>query len=124
MQYAVIKSGGKQYKVSVGDLVEVERLTSKPNSKFEFEEVLLIVDDNKTTIGNPFVKNIKVWGTVVENFRGPKIRVTKYKAKVRFRRVNGHRQELTKVKIEGIGTQVKPTGSKNIKTTKKISEAK
>lgn len=102
MKYAIIKSGGKQYKVSEGDIIKVERLSVKPNQDFIFEDVLLCVLDNSPKIGKPRVSNVTVKGKVLEEIRGEKIRVSKYKAKVRHRRTTGHRQYLSKVKIEKI----------------------
>lgn len=98
--YAVIKSGGKQYKVSVGDTIELQKLPGE-DSKVNFEEVLLLVDDKGIKIGNPNVK-AKVIGKVVESKKGDKVRVAKFKSKVRFRRVTGFRPQISVVKIEKI----------------------
>ena len=104
MDYAVIKSGGRQFKVSLGDTIEIDRLSNlKPNDKIEFADVLLLVSDKNISLGRPTLKEgAKVTGTVVGHIRGEKIRVAKFKAKVRYRRVTGHRQALTRVKIEKI----------------------
>lgn len=102
MKYAVIKLAGKQYTVKPGDIIETERLNLKPKDKFTIEEVLLAVSDANTKVGTPQVKGITVKATVLDNVRGEKIRVSKFKAKVRYRRVTGHRQTLSKVQIDDI----------------------
>lgn len=100
MNWAVIKTGGKQYKVSEGETVAIEKLEGK-DDKVTFEQVLLI-DGEKLQIGLPFVEKAKVTGKILENFRGPKIRVVKFKPKAKYTRTTGHRQNLTKVLIEKI----------------------
>lgn len=102
MKYAVVKSGGKQYKVSEGDVIEVDRLALEQDSKVVFNDVLLIVTDSGVKIGKPTVAGEKVEGKLLENIKGDKIRVSKFKSKVRFRRVNGFRASLSKVQIEKI----------------------
>ncbi|MBI4080683.1 MAG: 50S ribosomal protein L21 [Candidatus Levybacteria bacterium] len=104
MKYAIIRTGGKQYKVNEGDIITVERLSVKPNESVTFSEVLLYTADGTVKVGNPLVANMTVSGKVLDNVRGEKIRVSKYKAKVRYRRVHGHRQALSTVQIETIGT--------------------
>lgn len=103
MKYAVIKSGGKQYKVSEGDVIEVERLQAEPKSKVTFQDVLLVVEDGTPKVGSPTLAGVTVVADVVDNVRGEKIRVSKFKSKVRYRRVTGHRQALTRIKIASIG---------------------
>ena len=107
MEYAIVKTGGKQYKVSKDSVIEVERLTSKPGEKFSFEEVLLYVKDGKAKLGKPTIKGSVVKAEVLEHFKGEKLRIAKFKAKAKYRRVTGHRQYLTKVKILDILTAVK-----------------
>lgn len=102
MKYAVIKLAGKQYKVKEGDIIETERLNLKPKDKLTIEDVFLTISDKDTKVGNPKVKGAKVKATVLDNIRGEKIRVSKFKAKVRYRRVTGHRQSLSKVQIDDI----------------------
>lgn len=102
MEYAVIKTGGKQYKVTKDSVIEVERLDVKPGESLTFEEVLLHVSDGASKIGKPKVSGVKVKATVLEHFKGDKLRISKFKAKSKYRRVTGHRQYLTKVKISGI----------------------
>jgi large subunit ribosomal protein L21 len=100
--FAVIKSGGRQYKVSVGDTLEVNRLHVEDGEQVKIEEVLLISDANSTMIGTPFVENAMVLATAVRQARGKKIIVFKYKPKKRYRHRRGHRQELTILSIDDI----------------------
>ncbi|OGY41896.1 MAG: 50S ribosomal protein L21 [Candidatus Buchananbacteria bacterium RBG_13_36_9] len=101
---AIIKTGGKQYKVKEGDKIDIEKLEGKEGKKVEFKEVLLVADENgkEVEIGTPVVKGKKVSGAIVNQFRDDKITVIKYKAKSRYRRKKGHRQHKTLVKIESI----------------------
>lgn len=100
--YAIIEACGKQYKVQEGDIVFMERLDEEEGKKVTFDNVLLISDDKKTTVGTPNVKNAKVTATVVGHGKGKKILVFKYKAKKNERKRRGHRQAYTKVQIEKI----------------------
>ena len=102
MKYAIIKTGGKQYKVAEGDVIEVDKLP-EGDGKIVFEEVLLLVTDNGVKVGKPTISGEKVEGKILGNFKGTKIRVSKFKSKVRYRRVSGFRASLTKVQIEKIG---------------------
>jgi len=101
---AIIKTGGKQYKVKEGDKIDIEKLEGKEGKKIEFKDVLLVADENgkEVEIGNPTLKGKKVSGTIDKQFRDDKITVIKYKAKSRYRRKLGHRQHKTLVKIEAI----------------------
>jgi large subunit ribosomal protein L21 len=99
MKYAVISTGSKQYKVSEGDIIEIDRLAVKPQDSYTFPEVLLYVDGDKKLIGTPVVSTVTVTGEIIENKKGKKIRVAKFKAKARYRKVIGFRSSLTKVKI-------------------------
>jgi len=107
MEYAIIKTGGKQYKVSKGSVIEVERLSFKPGEKFSLEEVFLCVTDGKVKLGKPKVSGAKITATVLEHLKGEKLRISKFKAKAKYRRTTGHRQYLTKIKILDILTAVK-----------------
>jgi len=104
MKYAVIKTGGKQYKVTEGQIIEVEKLDSDGKS-FVFEEVLLVVDGEKVELGMPTVSGMKVYADVIEEVKGDKIEVFKYKSKSRYRKHTGHRQKYTQLKINGIGVK-------------------
>lgn len=100
--FAVIKSGGRQYKVSVGQTLEVNRLPVDDGAQVKFEEVLLISDANNSMIGTPLVDNAVVLATAVKQDRGEKLIVFRYKAKKRVRHKRGHRQELTVLSIDDI----------------------
>jgi large subunit ribosomal protein L21 len=100
--FAVIKTGGKQYKVQEGDVINVEKLSMKKDKKVTFDKVLLVEDEGKTLIGTPFVENALVRAEVIENFRDKKVIVFKKKRRKQYRRTRGHRQELTRIKIEEI----------------------
>ena len=102
MKYAVIKTGGKQYKVSEGDVIQVDRLLEDKDGTVNFNEVLLKVSDGSIKIGNPFLKGEKVSGKLLSQVKGDKIRVQKYKSKVRYRRTTGFRSSLSKVSIDKI----------------------
>lgn len=104
MKYAVIRTGGKQYRVSEGDIIEVDRLSGEANGKVIFEEVLLLSDDSGVKLGKPVLKE-NVEGKIIEQTKGDKIYVAKYKAKVRYRRRTGFRSSLTKIQIEKIGNK-------------------
>lgn len=98
--YAVIKIGGKQFRVSEGDTIEVQKLDSK-DGRVELNEALLLVTDKDVKVGKPTLKT-KVVGRVLKNFKGEKIRVAKFKAKSRYRRTAGFRPLLSLLKIEKI----------------------
>src|SRR5258706_10527713 len=102
MKYAVIISGNKQYKVSEGDIIEVEQLSVEAQDSYTFSKVLLYVDGENKTIGTPILTDIVVTGGVVGNLKGKKVRVAKFKAKARYRRVRGFRPSITQIKIEKI----------------------
>lgn len=107
MEYAVIKTGGKQYRVSKDSIIEVERFDVNVGENLTFEDVLLHVIDGTSKIGKPRVSGVTVKATVLEHLRGDKLRISKFKAKSKYRRVTGHRQYLTKIKILDILTSVK-----------------
>ena len=100
--YAVIVSGGKQYKVSEGDVIRVEKLEVEEGAKVSFDQVLLI-NDGFLKIGTPTVQGAKVSGTVLQNGKGKKVIVYRYKRKSGYHKKNGHRQLFTEVKIDKIG---------------------
>jgi large subunit ribosomal protein L21 len=101
-KYVIVNLAGKQYRLSEGDEFLVDRVDSEEGKTFSVKEVLLIKDGDQLTIGTPFVDGIAVKFKVLENFRGKKIRVAKFKAKSRYRRVKGHRQHLSKLKLVSI----------------------
>lgn len=100
--YAIIKTGGKQYKVAIGDVIKVEKLNVEAGEAFTFEEVLSIVDGEEMRVGQPFLAGAKVTAKVTEHGKGKKIRIFKYKAKSNYRKRQGHRQPYTEVSIETI----------------------
>jgi large subunit ribosomal protein L21 len=100
--YAVIATGGKQYRVSEGEIVKVEDLGVDAGTAVEFKEVLLVKTDDKTCIGQPLVEGATVAGVVAENGQGDKVLVFKYKKKKQYRRTRGHRQHYSAVRIEKI----------------------
>ena len=100
--YAVIESGGKQYRVSEGDAISVEKLPYQVGDEVEFDRVLLVSGEDGVTIGQPIVKGAKVVAKVESEGRGRKILVWKYRPKQRYRRRQGHRQAYTCLRIEKI----------------------
>lgn len=99
--YAIIKTGGKQYCVEEGKVITIEKLDVEAGAEVAFDEVLLVSRDS-VKIGQPTVAGAKVTGKVLEQGKGAKIRIFKYKAKSNYRRRQGHRQPFTKVQIEKI----------------------
>ena len=100
--YAIIATGGKQYRVSEGDVIYIEKIDAQVDSTVSFD-VLLVGNDGDVKIGTPVVEGVKVEGKVVGQVRGEKIVVFKYKSKKNYRRKQGHRQPYTKVEITKIG---------------------
>ncbi|HTO68531.1 MAG TPA: 50S ribosomal protein L21 [Myxococcota bacterium] len=99
--YAVVRSGGKQFRVSPGDVVDVERVEGEPGQSIELGEVLLVGGD-KLVVGKPLVAGAKVMAKIEGDSAGPKIRIFKYKRRKRYRLTKGHRQHFTRVRIESI----------------------
>ena len=100
--YAIIKTGGKQYRVAEGDVIMVEKLAAEAGETVAFDEVLAVVDGANTKVGKPLVEGAKVTAKVEAQGKAKKILVFKYKAKSNYRRRQGHRQPFTKVVIEKI----------------------
>lgn len=101
--YAVIQTGGKQYKVSEGTILKVEKLEAEAGDKITLDQVLLINDENGSVkIGDPVVKDAKITVEVLEQGKGKKVTVYKYKKRKNYRRKQGHRQPYTKLKVEKI----------------------
>ncbi len=99
---AVIRTGGKQYKVREGDTLEVERLAGEPGSSTEISDVLLIAQDTKVQIGKPVVSGAKVVAEVLAHDRAPKVIAYKYRRREGYHRTVGHRQSRTRIKIKAI----------------------
>jgi large subunit ribosomal protein L21 len=100
--YAIIETGGKQYRVAVGDRLTIEKLPVDSGADVTFDRVLMVAGDGAPRVGTPLVSGASVRARVEEQFRGPKIVVFKYKPKKRYRRRTGHRQALTRVAITAI----------------------
>ena len=100
--YAIIQTGGKQYRVQPGDTIRVESLPIDDGDTVELAEVLMVSRDGEITLGSPTVPGAKVSARAVSHGRGPKIVVYKYKAKTRYRRKNGHRQSYTELTVDDI----------------------
>jgi large subunit ribosomal protein L21 len=100
--YAVVKTGGKQYRVSPGDSVEVEKLPYEVGEQIELDQVLLVANGNGAKIGQPLVEGAKVKATVTRQVKGRKVIVYKYRPSKRYRRKRGHRQHYTRLRIDEI----------------------
>ena len=100
--YAVIKTGGKQYRVEQGDTLALERLDGDTGAQVSFDEVLLLGSDDATQIGRPLIQGASVKATIVEQGRAKKVIIFKFRRRKNYVRRNGHRQELTAVKIDSI----------------------
>ena len=124
--YAIIKSGSRQYRVRPESIIEVNRLHLEEGAAFETDQVLLVdQDDQDIQIGSPYVSGAKVKGKVLSHLRGRKVIVFKFKRRKNYKRTRGHRQELTKVLIEGIEIGGKAVGAKKpaaARATEKTAE--
>ena len=100
--YAIIEACGRQYKVQEGETVYFEKLGAEEGKKVSFDKVVLVSDEGKVQVGNPYVANAKVEGKVISHGRGKKVLVFKYKPKKNERKTRGHRQDYTKVEITSI----------------------
>jgi len=103
--YAIIETGGKQYKVQEGDILFIEKLDVEADAKVTFDKVLAVGSDDGLTVGNPYVKGAKVAAKVIKNGKGKKIVVFTYKPKKNEKRKKGHRQPYTKVEIGAISVK-------------------
>lgn len=100
--FGIIETGGKQYKVSVGDQIKIEKVAGEVGSKVVFDKVLLSADGEDVKIGQPYISGSQISGEILAQEKGKKLIVFKYKPKKRQRTKNGHRQEYTKIKITEI----------------------
>jgi large subunit ribosomal protein L21 len=100
--YAIVRSGGKQYRAEVGATIDVDRLPQAVGESVDLSDVLLVADEDDAKIGQPLVEGARVSATVVEQFRGKKIIVYKYRQRTNYRRKRGHRQYYTRLRIDDI----------------------
>jgi len=100
--YAVIETGGRQYRVAVGDTIDVEPVEAQVGDTLDIKRVLLISDDKAVRIGQPLLEDARVSATVVEHGKAPKVTTFKYRPKQRYRRMLGHRQPFTRLRIDSI----------------------
>lgn len=119
--YAVIETGGKQYRVQEGDVITIEKLKVSAGDDIAFDRVLVLNDGEKVQVGAPILESAKVFGTVVENGKGEKVIIFKYKSKKDYRKKQGHRQPYTMVKIESLSADGKPAPKKVVE--KPVAEA-
>ena len=123
--FAVIRTGGKQYKVAKNDVISVEKLPGEAGETIALDQVLMLGDGEATKVGAPLVEGARVEATIVEQTRGPKIIVFKKKRRKNYRRKKGHRQDLTVVRVTGIvDADAKPAKPKKPATAKKTARAK
>ena len=123
--FAVIKTGGKQYRVTPDDVIRIERISGEAGDEVSFNDVLILADDGKTAVGTPLVDGARVTGTLIEQTRGEKVIIFKKKRRKNYRRRNGHRQDLSVVRITNIsGLRAKKKAApKKSKTKKKAADA-
>jgi large subunit ribosomal protein L21 len=119
--YAIVETGGKQYRVKPGDTVAVEKLSGEPGEILDLDRVLLIAGngDNETRVGSPGVAGAVVRAEVLAHFRGQKIIIFRYKSKVRYRRKTGHRQSLTRLRI----TDILVDGASSVRSEEPVAVA-
>ncbi|HEX9609244.1 MAG TPA: 50S ribosomal protein L21 [Candidatus Limnocylindria bacterium] len=122
--YAVVSSGGKQYRVEPGSTLIVERLAADAGATVTFDRVLLVGDGEAVTVGTPTVSGATVSGTIIGEELGPKIVVFKFKQKVKYRRRTGHRQHLTRVRIDGITANGRTESAPEAKAAKATAKPK
>jgi large subunit ribosomal protein L21 len=101
--FAVVEISGKQYKVKVNDIIEVDRLKDEAGKTVSFEHVMLVSDEKNTTIGTPYLEKFPVKAKIIDHIQGDKIHVGRYKQKVRYRKTIGFRAQLSKIQILAIG---------------------
>ncbi|MCD7780354.1 MAG: 50S ribosomal protein L21 [Candidatus Gastranaerophilales bacterium] len=114
--FAIIETGGKQYQVTEGRYVDVELLEGEADSKVVFENIIMLVNGKKSKVGQPYVKNASVEGTVVKNDKTKKVIVYKQRAKKGYRKKQGHRQNYTRVMINKIRTSAKSKSDSAVET--------
>ena len=124
--FVIIKTGGKQYKIQPGDIVKLELLGDEKGKKVTFNDVLACNHEGKDLIGSPFLKNVEVKGEILENKKGKKVIVFKKRRRHNSRRLNGHRQGISVVKINEVILDGKPIAAKKVTkiVEKKVVEKK
>jgi large subunit ribosomal protein L21 len=100
--YAIIATGGKQYKVEKDEVLQIEKLKADVGAQVEFDKVLMLVDGENVNIGAPYLSNAKVTGEVVKHGRGEKVQIIKFRRRKHYMRHQGHRQDFTQVRISAI----------------------
>jgi large subunit ribosomal protein L21 len=100
--YAVVNTGGKQYKVQKGETLRIEKIPGEVGSSVTFDKVLMVADGENIRVGQPVLENVAVQAQIVEQDKAKKILIFKYKRRKRYRRKNGHRQPFTAIRIDGI----------------------
>jgi large subunit ribosomal protein L21 len=103
--YTVLETSGKQYRVSVGDMIDIEQVGRTPGETVSFDKVLMYVGEEDTLVGRPTLSQVKVTGEIVGEVKGPKIIVFKHKRRKDHRKKTGHRQKMTRVKINSIDVE-------------------
>mgnify|MGYP002356990328 CR=1 FL=1 len=123
MVYAIIESGGKQYRAVENGAIEVDRLPAETGQSITLDKVLLVADDEKAQVGSPYLSGVKVDATVIDHVKGPKLVIFKYEPKKRIRRKTGHRQEYTRLMIKSISYDGKiEKNNQTEQTTEKKSQ--
>lgn len=122
--YAILETGGKQYRVSEGDVITVEKIPGEAGDAVEFDKVLLISNDGDVKVGSPYIDGAKISGEIVETGKGKKVIVFKYKSKKDYRRKQGHRQPFTSVEITSLtGEKVAGKAKKEVEETVEKQDA-
>ncbi len=122
MKYAIVESGGKQYRAVEGDTLEVDRLPVEAGVNVKLEQILLLADGENITVGTPLVKDSPVWTKVIEHFKGEKVTIFNYSPKKRIRVKTGHRQNYTRLLVEQIGGS-EPVRQEPVQKVKKVVKA-
>ena len=124
MDYAIIKTGGKQYRVSAGDVIDVDKLSVEEGASVELTDVLLLSQGETVTVGTPGIEGARVMGTIEQHGRGKKIVVFRFKSKTRQGKKTGHRQDFTRLRITDIltGDAPKPRRRRARATAKETSD--
>jgi large subunit ribosomal protein L21 len=123
MKYAIVESGGKQYRAVEGGTLEVDRLPVETGANVKLEQILLLADGESITVGTPLVKDSPVWTKVVEHFKGEKVTIFNYSPKKRIRVKTGHRQNYTRLLVEQIGGS-ELVKREPVKKVEKVAKAK